>query len=399
MMIKKNYKRIISVVGVLAVGVIIMIVLGSTEKESKKRKLKPEIRTVTTQTIAFGNMNLEITGYGTIRSQNELSVIAETSGKVVFAKNNLKNGTFVKKGDLVLEIDPREAENTLYSLRSNYLKAIASLLAEMRIENVNIYKKWSNYFESIDIEKPIPELPKDLTPREKIKLSARDILTKFYSVKNQEILLTKYRITAPFDGFLQSNGIIKNSIISRGTPLYKITDAKNLEIAIPLLSEDINMIDFKSSPDVTLYSEKSDDILKGKIIRKEATLSKNSQTLDVYVLFKNNNLNTYFLTGNYIRTSIKGKYLRNVARIPRHLVDNENFVYTMVNDKLDRVKVDVITIQNNYAVIKNTLPEKTKIVTTILQKPLLGMGLKSINESLKINNDGQNINSTTVGNF
>jgi len=138
MMIKKNYKRIISVVGVLAVGVIIMIVLGSTEKESKKRKLKPEIRTVTTQTIAFGNMNLEITGYGTIRSQNELSVIAETSGKVVFAKNNLKNGTFVKKGDLVLEIDPREAENTLYSLRSNYLKAIASLLAEMRIENVNI---------------------------------------------------------------------------------------------------------------------------------------------------------------------------------------------------------------------------------------------------------------------
>ena len=398
-MIKKNYKRILSVTGVLAIGIIIMLVLGSTDKESKKRDLKPEIRTVTTQTVAFGNMNLEITGYGTIRSQNELNVVAEASGKVVFAKNNLKNGTFVKKGELVLEIDPRETENNLFSLRSNYLKAIASLLAEMRIENVKIYKKWSNYFESIDIEKPIPELPKDLTSREKIKLSARDILTKFYAVKNQEILLTKYRITAPFDGFLKSNGIIENSIIARGMPIYKITDVKNLEIAIPLLSEDINMIDFKSSPDVTLFSEKSDDVLKGKIIRKEATLSKNSQTLNVYVAFKNNNLNTYFLPGNYIRTSIKGKYLKNVARIPRHLVDNENFVYTMVNEKLNRVKVDVITIQNNYAVIKNTLPEKTKIVTTILQKPLLGMGLKSINESLKINNDGQNINSTTVGNF
>lgn len=398
-MLRKNYKRILSVIGVLSIGVVIMIALGSSEKKSNKRDLKPEVRTVTTQTVAFGNMNLEITGYGTISSQNELNVVAETSGKVVFAKNNLKNGTFVKRGELVLEIDPREAENTLFSLRSNYLKAIASLLAEMRIENVSIYKKWSNYFESIDIEKQIPELPRNLTSREKIKLSARDILTKFYAVKNQEILLTKYKITAPFDGFLESNGIIKNSIISRGMPLYKITDAKNLEVAIPLLAEDINMIDFSKNPSVTLYSEKSDDVIKGQIIRKEANLKKNSQTLDVFVAFKNNNLNTYFLPGNYIRTSIKGKYLRNVARIPRHLVDNDNFVYTMVNDKLDRVKVDVITIQNNYAVIKNTLPKKTKIVTTILQKPLLGMGLKSINESLKTNNDGQNINSTTVGNF
>jgi len=398
-MLRKNYKRILSVIGVLSIGVVIMIALGSSEKKSNKRDLKPEVRTVTTQTVAFGNMNLEITGYGTISSQNELNVVAETSWKVVFAKNNLKNGTFVKRGELVLEIDPREAENTLFSLRSNYLKAIASLLAEMRIENVSIYKKWSNYFESIDIEKQIPELPRNLTSREKIKLSARDILTKFYAVKNQEILLTKYKITAPFDGFLESNGIIKNSIISRGMPLYKITDAKNLEVAIPLLAEDINMIDFSKNPSVTLYSEKSDDVIKGQIIRKEANLKKNSQTLDVFVAFKNNNLNTYFLPGNYIRTSIKGKYLRNVARIPRHLVDNDNFVYTMVNDKLDRVKVDVITIQNNYAVIKNTLPKKTKIVTTILQKPLLGMGLKSINESLKTNNDGQNINSTTVGNF
>ena len=73
------------------------------------------------------------------------------------------------------------------------------------------------------------------------------------------------------------------------------------------------MIDFAKNPDVALYSEKSDDVLKGKIIRKEATLRKNSQTLYVYVVFKNNNLNTYVLPGNYIRTSIKGKYLKNPA--------------------------------------------------------------------------------------
>lgn len=396
-MLKKNYKRVLSVVGVLIVGIVIMLALGSAETESNKRELKPEIRSVETQTLTFGNMNLAITGYGTIRSQNELNVIAEASGKILFAKNDLKSGTYVRKGELVVAIDQREIENNLYSLRSNYLKAIASLLAEMRIENENIYKKWSTYFESIDIEKPIPELPKELTSREKIKLSARDILTKYYDVKNQEILLSKYKITAPFDGYLESNGIVENSIISKGMQLFKITDAKNLEVTIPLLAEDVNMIDFSKNPSVNLYSEKNEDVLKGKIIRKETNLKKNSQTLDVFVAFRNENLNTYFLPGNYIRTSIQGKYLKNVALIPRHLVDNDNYVYTMVDNKLDHIKVDIITIQNNFAIVKNTVPKDTKIITTILQKPLLGMGLKSINESLQLNTDGQNINATTVG--
>lgn len=399
MKLRENLKKILSIFGVLAVGIILMIALGSTEKKSNKRELKPEVRTVETQIVTFGNINLEITGYGAIQSQNELNVVSEASGKVMFAKNNLKNGTFVKKGETVLIIDQREVENTLYSLRSNYLKAIASLLAEMKIENVNIYKKWSDYFESIDIKKPIPELPYNLTSREKIKLSARDILTKFYAVKNQEILLTKYKITAPFDGFLESNGIIKNSIISKGMKLFKITDAKNLEVTIPLLTEDINMIDFLKNITATLYSEKTDDIIKGRIIRKESILKRNSQTLDVFVAFKNNKLNTYFLPGNYIRVDIQGKYLKNVARIPRYLVDNNSFIYTMVNGKLAHSKVDVITIQNNYAIIRNTIPKETEIVKTILQKPLLGMGLKSSSESLKINNDSPNINATTVGEF
>ena len=105
------------------------------------------------------------------------------------------------------------------------------------------------------------------------------------------------------------------------------------------------------------------------------------------------------MPGNYIRVDIQGKYLKNVARIPRYLVDNNSFIYTMVNGKLAHSKVDVITIQNDYAIIRNTIPKETEIVKTILQKPLLGMGLKSSSESLKINNDSPNINATTVGEF
>ena len=43
MKLRENLKKILSIFGVLAVGIILMIALGSTEKESNKRELKPEV--------------------------------------------------------------------------------------------------------------------------------------------------------------------------------------------------------------------------------------------------------------------------------------------------------------------------------------------------------------------
>ena len=303
---------------------------------------------------------------------------------VLYAKNNLKDGTFAKEGELILDIDSREVENNLYSLRSSFMNAVASILPEMKIEDQKVYQKWFDYFNSIEIKKDLPELPHVTNQQEKMKLSSRDIFTKYYSVKNQEILLSKYKIKAPFDGFITSNGIIENSYISKGQNLFSISDAKNLEIAVPLLVDEINMIDFSKTPYVKIYSDKSSkDFMHGKILRKETNLDRNSQTLNVYVTFKNNRMNPYFLPGNYVNLKIEGKHLENVAAIPRNLVDNDGFVYTMENGKLAKEVVDLVTVQGNKAIIKNTIPQNTVLVTTILQKPLIGMEIQSSDKTAK----------------
>jgi hypothetical protein len=79
--------------------------------------------------------------------------------------------------------------------------------------------------------------------------------------------------------------------------------------------------------------------------------------------------------------------LKNVAKIPRYVVDNENFVYTMEEGKLQRRKVDLVAIQGNEAIIKKSNDNDMKIITTILQKPLIGMQVKSVNESIELNDE------------
>ncbi|MEJ2616767.1 MAG: efflux RND transporter periplasmic adaptor subunit, partial [Ignavibacteriaceae bacterium] len=292
--------KISSVVLIIAAGFLGMTALSSSNKHSNERVSKPEVRTVNTKAVKFGDHILQIEGNGVIVSQRMLNIVSEANGVVLYAKNNLKDGTFAKEGELILDIDSREVENNLYSLRSSFMNAVASILPEMKIEDQKVYQKWFGYFNSIEIKKDLPELPHVSNQQEKMKLSSRDIFTKYYSVKNQEILLSKYKIKAPFDGFITSNGIIENSYISKGQNLFSISDAKNLEIAVPLLVDEINMIDFSKTPSVKIYSDKSSkDYMYGKILRKETNLDRNSQTLNVYVSFNNSRMNPYFLPGNY----------------------------------------------------------------------------------------------------
>ena len=303
----------------------------------------------------------------------------------MFAKNDLKDGTFVKEGDLIIEIDSREVENNLFTMRSEFLNALALVLPEIKVEDAKTYNKWSIYFYNLDIHKTIPELPNISDSQEKIKLSTRNVFSKYYTVKNQEILLLKYKITAPFSGYIKSNGVVEGSFVSKGANLFTLSDAVNVEIAVPLLVDEVNLINFSNSPTVKIYPDKHEgEVVYGKIYRKETLLNRNSQTLNVYVSFTNSSLNSFYLPGNYVKVKIEGTQLKEVAKIPRYIVDNEQYVYTVEEGRLARRKIELVTIQGNDAIIKKSGREDMKIITTIFQRPLIGMQVKSTNETIEI---------------
>lgn len=385
---KSSLIKIGSAVGIIVLGFIIMFVLGSTEKISNKHEVEPEVRVVETSTVNFGDLTLEIEGNGVVESRKTLKIISEASGPVLHAKNDLKDGTFVRKGEIILEIDSREVKNTLYTLRSEFLNSIALVLPEIKVEDPITYNKWYGYFHNLEIHEPTPELPEISNSQENIKLSTRNVFSKFYSVKNQEILLSKYKIIAPFSGYINSSGIVEGSYVSRGTELCTLSDAINVEIAVPLLINEVNLLNFSSPPAVRIYPDKHEEqVIYGKIYRKETLLSRNSQTMNVYVSFTNYKLNPFYLPGNYVKVKIDGTKLKDVAKIPRFVVDNENFVYTMEDEKLARRKVDLVTIQGDNAIIRKLNDNDMQIVTTILQKPLIGMRIKSNNESIELKNE------------
>ena len=377
---KRTVLKVTAVPAILAVGFLLMLALGSTRKQPTKRDTTPEPRAVETQLLSFGDLALQVAGDGVIESERMLNIISEASGKVLFAKNNLKDGTFVHESEVVLRIDFRNVENDLFALRSDFLNAVASVLPELQIDDAHVYERWSDYFNRLDIDTVVPELPQIRDTQEKIKVSTKDIIGKYYAVKNQEILLSKHVIRAPFDGYISSNGVIENSFVSVGQHVFTLNDAENLVVSVPLLVDESQAIDFSAAPKVTIYADERGEVVKiGRITRKDPVVDRNSQTLNVYVTFANKDLNPHFLPGNYVHVSIEGRVLHDVAPIPRHLLDNESFVFTMDDGALARQQVEVVAVQNDVAIVLNSIPEHTVIVTTILQKPLIGMRIRSLN--------------------
>ena len=386
---KKNIiTSILSFIIILIIGVAGMKMLGSTKKQAKKRDAVQEVRKVETQLLTHGDVQIKIEGNGTIEAQKTVDIISEVQGIVTFAKNDLKSGTYVKKGEIICKIDPRQAENSYQSQYAEFMRVLVSFLAFTNIESDELYNKWSSYYNEIDITKPIKDLPEITDPREKNQAISNNIYTQFYAVKNAEIALSKHTIFAPFDGYLTSNGIVKDSYINFGQKLVNLQDVTHLEISVPLLLEDAKWIDFSNNPKVKVYWENDlDSWTYGKIYRKENQLDRNSQAINVFVSLENKALNHNLFPGNYVRVVIEGVTIPNIATIPRNIVNNDNQIY-FVDDssRLGRANVNVISMQGDFALIEKSLSDSLKIVTSILQKPLLGMPIEDMSNTI-VEND------------
>jgi hypothetical protein len=216
----KRWKKIAGragmAIGIVIVGFVGMSVLGSTEKESAKSEYKPEPRAVRVQTLDYADRRLLIEGSGAVNATRTLEVVSEVSGKLVYAKNNLRDGTYARKGELLARVFSEDVANQLAGMRAAFMNAVANVLPELKIENEEAYNRWRAYFDKLTADEPLPPLPKTTSAQEKIRVSSKNIFTQFYEVKNREIHLSRFDIRAPFSGYIES-ATVSSRWWTRGT--------------------------------------------------------------------------------------------------------------------------------------------------------------------------------------
>ncbi len=317
-------------------------------------------RQVRVRQVVYRSIPTTITGYGRVVAAQPVDFIAEVPGKIVRGDVALKVGQSFGAGALLFGIDAREAQLALTAQRSNYIKLIAGILPDLKMDYRESYPTWLAYFGALDAEKNLPPPPRYQSDKEKIFLSVKDIYTSYYNIKSAEERLEKYRYIAPFAGAFTEVYLEVGSYAAPGAKIARAIRTGSLEIRVPLEPKALPYI--KIGHRVRVFSDDHAEST-GQIVRISPVINSGTQSVDVFVETHGN-----YYDGQYLRIEIAGKTIEKGFELARSAVFNQNQVYRVTSDSLLEVVEVQLLKYNPHTLVINGLQEGTWVV----DEPLMG---------------------------
>jgi len=243
------FKNLLLLVGIAAIVAACNLKAGELEKTAPVKIFKgiPVDATVVTPEVLRDQ--LEVTG--TILANQQVDIVSELTRKVV--KVNVKEGTKVRQGTLLFQLDDADLQAQLERLRQQEKLA---LLNEQRL--------------------------KDLIAHEAIAQQDYDEVSTNLKVlqaqiRELQVAIDKTRIRAPFDGQIGMINTHVGAIVSVSTVLTEIEDNSVVKIEFSVPEKYTNVIHTGSQHTFTTPS--SEDEFKTTVIAKAASLSTHTRTL------------------------------------------------------------------------------------------------------------------------
>jgi HlyD family secretion protein len=229
---------------------------------------------VTVEKIESRDLEAIVSASGKIQPKQKVAISAETMGKVVNVA--VEEGQYVQKGQLLLQIDPRNLETAVQN-REASLASARSQLEQTRsaIENARVALR-----ESEDTLRRAEQMWKNgLLPREQYERAVNDVqrqrtnlLASEQNAKTQEQVikqqeanldsaqydLTKVRVVAPRSGLVTRRNIeegetaLVGTMNNPGTVLLEIADLSVIETEIEVDETDIPFIKIGQPAKVTI---------------------------------------------------------------------------------------------------------------------------------------------------
>ncbi len=367
-------KIIISISGIaiLAIGIILFNVLGNSKKEPEKIDTK-QVRLVYVQPVENRTIPVFITTSGSVLAKDKMEIYAEVEGVFTPTGKLFKAGEKYIKGEPLVKINSDEYRANVVAQRASFKSLVTSILADIKFDYSGSFEKWNTYLNSIDIQKKLPKLPKIESEEEGNYISGKNINVSYYNIKNMEIRLSKYTITAPYTGVLTDATITQGSLVKKGQKLGEFIRPGVYELE---LNVNANLRNFlKTGETVSLNNIEHTETYKGKVTRINEKIDRSSQTIKIFVEVVSKNLKE----GEYLEAHISAKKVDNAIEIPRTLLVNNKAIYIVKNGKIHIEQVNIVYSGRDTVIIKG-LKDGILYVSKPLAGAFEGMEVKIIKD-------------------
>jgi len=362
---KQKYVIIISGIVIIVVAFFSMIWLSGLKEEPRKLPPREIVRFARAVPVKYADHVTTITATGRVYSNAEVILSAEVTGKILPGSIPFKEGQSFQKGDLILRIYDREAALSLKAQKSGFLNNLANILPDLKIDYENNYSDWYKFFELIDIEKDIPDLPEIKSTKEKVFLASRNILSTYYNIKRAESNFRKHNIYAPFNGSITEVNVEVGGIAGIGARLGNIINTTDLELEVPLDIKDAKWV--KIGDRVRITDENGIIYNRGIIRRISGDLDVQTQSISIFIGIKNRKDNPIY-KGQYLTAVFENVEVKESMEIPRNSVFNSNNVYVINNGALKKETVNIVRLNE-----KTLFFNGINVNDTIVAEPLVNV--------------------------
>lgn len=350
---------------IVGIGLLVLILMfgaggffaGMKEKPPKIfTKTPPKV--VETLPVTYSKIDTRITTFGRVESSQPIDLIAEVSGIILQGKVALKEGQNFRKGSLLFRIEDSEAQYDLKSQKSNFLRDLATILPDLKIDFPDSYPQWNSYFERIDLDKSLPEMPDYKTDKEKTFLATKNIFSTYFSIKRSETNLRKHLVYAPFDGSFSNVLFEPGAYVNPGSKIGRIVRSGKLELNVPVEASDIIWI--KKGTIAEVSTEDGLMSWKGRVQRIGEVVNQTTQSIEVTIEILANDHKVY--DGLYLKAVIPGETIQNAMEIDRSAVYNGAQVFIVEDDSVLKVKSINTKRLNSKTVVFSGLEEGEELV-------------------------------------
>ncbi|MDQ1263613.1 MAG: hypothetical protein QG559_614 [Campylobacterota bacterium] len=289
--------------------------------------------TFTTTKPTNGDLQVTIRGIGNVDAKNIYSITAQSGGEIeeIF----FDEGEWVKKGELLLSIDPVDAPIVLEEAKLSQQRATHEVAsAKENLQSLEAQKTLSqatyNRYEKLLEQKFISQAEFDKAKSELQNINAQINASKakIASAASEELRLKKsidaigtklqrLKIYSPVDGYIISKEAEKSQYVAPSTTIFKIVDPTTLWVRANIDERLANKVKVMQKATIKLRS-KPDEKIKGTLQRVVAV--SNPVTLEREVNIGFDTTPNQFYINEQAEVNIEAAKYENILKVPLKLV-------------------------------------------------------------------------------
>ena len=325
-----------------------------------RRQAEKVVKNVFTEEVINGSYNVQIPSNGVLEAYQRIKITSRVQGLMQTINPLFKSGQSYRKGQILVQIASSEFNSNVIAQRASLYNLITSVIPDLQLDFPQAYQSWKTYLKEFDVEKATPPLP-DMDEDVRLFISGRGIISSYYSLQNLEKSLTFYTIRAPFDGVLVAANVTEGSLIRPGQELGDFIAPDHYELKVALPKSYVEKIDVGAA--VELKSIDTQKKYTGTVSRINAKVNTETQSVEVFIRVSSSELKE----GVYLEALIGALEFNDVVALDRGLLNGDQELYLVEDDKLVLKKVEVAHFTDSHAVVRGL-----KDGVVVVAQPIIG---------------------------